>query len=104
MATAIDDPDISREESLTRDSAFHLRLMEIGGNRLMAALLEALLDFMQTSMDSTTATPRDIDTSRQLHAAIMDGLIRRDPDAAESAMELNRQHTVNRLKLLTKTP
>lgn len=104
MATAIDDPDISREESLTRDSAFHLRLMEIGGNRLMAALLESLLDFMQASMDSTTATPRDIDTSRQLHAAIMDGLIRRDPDAAESAMELNRQHTVNRLKLLTKTP
>lgn len=97
MAKAIDDPDITREESLKRDSAFHLRLMEIGGNHLMATILESLLDFMQASMDSTTATPRDIDTSRQLHAAIMDGLIKRDPIAAENAMELNRQHTINSL-------
>ena len=97
MATAIDDPDITREESLKRDSAFHLRLMEIGGNRLMATILESLLDFMQASMDSTTATPRDIDTSRQLHAAIMDGLLKRDPIAAENAMEFNRQHTINSL-------
>jgi GntR family transcriptional repressor for pyruvate dehydrogenase complex len=97
MAKAIDDPDITREESLKRDSAFHLRLMEIGGNRLMSTILESLLDFMQASMDSTTATPRDIDTSRQLHAAIMDGLLKRDPIAAENAMEFNRQHTINSL-------
>ena len=97
MAKAIDDPDVTREESLKRDSAFHLRLMEIGGNRLMATILESLLDFMQASMDSTTATPRDIDTSRQLHAAIMDGLLKRDPIAAENAMEFNRQHTINSL-------
>ena len=97
MAKAIDDPDITREESLKRDSAFHLRLMEIGGNRLMATILESLLDFMQASMDSTTATPRDIDTSRQLHAAIMDGLLKRDPIAAENSMEFNRQHTINSL-------
>jgi len=43
---------------------------------------------MQASMDSTIATPRDM-------------LLRRDPASAESAMELNRQHAVNRLKLLT---
>lgn len=103
MATAIDDPDITREESLKRDSAFHLRLMEIGGNRLMATILESLLDFMQASMDSTTATPRDIDTSRQLHAAIMDGLLKRDPIAAENAMEFNRQHTINSLSLPAKS-
>ena len=82
---------------MKRDSAFHLRLMEIGGNRLMATILESLLDFMHASMDSTTATPRDIDTSRQLHAAIMDGLLKRDPIAAENAMEFNRQHTINSL-------
>lgn len=97
MAKAIDDPDITREESLKRDSAFHLSLMEIGGNRLMVAVLESLLDFMQASMDSTTPTPRDIDISRQLHAAIMDGLLNRDPIAAENAMEWNRQHTINSL-------
>lgn len=39
-------------------------------------------------MDSTIAMPRDM-------------LLRRDPASAESAMELNRQHAVNRLKLLT---
>jgi len=104
MAKAIDDPDITREESLKRDSAFHLRLMEIGGNRLMATILESLLDFMQASMDSTTATPRDIDTSRQLHAAIMDGLLKRDPIAAENAMEFNRQHTINSLNRPTNSP
>lgn len=104
MAKAIDHPDITREESLKRDSAFHLRLMEIGGNRLMAAILESLLDFMQASMDSTTATPRDIDTSRQLHAAIMDGLLNRDPIAAENAMEFNRQHTINSLNRPTDSP
>ena len=101
---AIDEADISREESLQRDSAFHLRLMEIGGNRLMASILESLLDFLQASMHSTTATPRDVETSRQLHAAIMDGLLRRDPAAAESAMELNRQHTIDCLNRLEETP
>jgi GntR family transcriptional repressor for pyruvate dehydrogenase complex len=98
LAQAIDDPTISREESLMRDTKFHLRLMEIGGNRLMAVLLASLLDFLHASMDSTTATPRDIETSRELHAIIMDGLIRRDPDAADQAMEINRQHTISKLK------
>ena len=55
-------------------------------------------------MHSTTATPRDVETSRQLHAAIMDGLLRRDPAAAESAMELNRQHTIDCLNRLEETP
>ncbi len=104
LAMAIDQADISREESLQRDYAFHLRLMEIGGNRLMAAILESLLHFLQASMRSTTATPRDVETSRQLHVAIMDGLLRRDPAAAESAMELNRQHTIDRLNRLEETP
>jgi GntR family transcriptional repressor for pyruvate dehydrogenase complex len=104
LAMAIDEADISREESLQRDSAFHLRLMEIGGNRLMASILESLLDFLQASMHATTATPRDVETSRQLHAAIMDGLLRRDPAAAESAMELNRQHTIDCLNRLEETP
>ena len=104
LAMAIDEADISREESLQRDSAFHLRLMEIGGNRLMASILESLLDFLQASMHSTTATPRDVETSRQLHAAIMDGLLRRDPAAAETAMELNRQHTIDCLNRLEETP
>ena len=104
MAMAIDQPGISREESLRRDSAFHLRLMEIGGNRFIAAMLASLLDFLQASMDSTTATPRDSDTSRQLHAAIMKGLLLRDPDAAEIAIELNREYTMNRLCRLTDTP
>jgi DNA-binding FadR family transcriptional regulator len=67
----------------------------------MAGLLQSLLDFMQASMESTTATPRDTATSRQLHAAIVDALCRRDPDAAERAMEINRQHTLDRLKRLT---
>jgi DNA-binding FadR family transcriptional regulator len=75
--------------------------MQIGGNRLMAGLLESLLHFMQASMEFTTATPRDTDTSRQLHTAIIDALHRRDPDAAELAMELNRQHTLDRLNRLT---
>jgi len=90
-------PEIAREESLKRLFAFHLRMMQIGGNRLMAGLLESLLDFMQASMESTTATPRDTATSRRLHAAIMKALYRRDPEAAERAMELNRQHTLDRL-------
>lgn len=56
---------------------------------------------MRASMESTTATPRDTATSRRLHAAIMDALYRRDPDAAENAMEINRQQTLDRLKYLS---
>ncbi|MFN5976429.1 MAG: FCD domain-containing protein, partial [Planctomyces sp.] len=77
---------------------------DIGGTRLRASILEPLLDFLQASMHATTATPRDVETSRQLHAAIMDGLLRRDPAAAESAMELNRQHTIDCLNRLEETP
>jgi len=97
LASSIDEPGISREESFRRDQAFHLRLVEVGGNPLMRSLLESLLDFLEASMDSTTETPRDTEASRALHEAITDALCRRDPDAAEEAMELNRQHTINRL-------
>lgn len=97
LASSIDEPGIPREESFRRDQAFHLRLVEIGGNPLMRSLLESLLDFLEASMDSTTATPRDNAASRALHEAITNALCRRDPDAAEEAMELNRLHTINRL-------
>jgi DNA-binding FadR family transcriptional regulator len=97
LAEEIDEPSLSREESLERDTRFHLRLMEIGGNRLMTMLLESLLDLYLASMDSTTAKPRDFETSRGLHQLIMDGLMQRDPDAADRAMEINRQHTVSKL-------
>lgn len=99
MAARIDDPEVSREESLRRDQAFHLRLMEIGGNRLMVTVLESLLEFLQASMDTTTVIPRDITVSRKLHMAITEALCRRDPDAAEEAVELNRQHTLSRLSV-----
>lgn len=97
LALAIDKPGIPREESLLRDEAFHLRLMAVGGNRLMTALLESLLEFLRASMDSTAASPRDSTTSQRLHAAIVDALCRRDSNAAEQAMELNQQHTLQRL-------
>ena len=97
LAEAIDDAGIPREESLRRDQAFHLRLMEIGGNRLMAAVLRLLIDYLHVSMDITTSTPRDTETSFRLHAAIVDALERRDGDAAEHAMEINRRHTMTRL-------
>jgi DNA-binding FadR family transcriptional regulator len=97
LAEAIDEAGIPREESLRRDQAFHLRLMEIGGNRLMAAVLGSLIDYLHASMDITTSTPRDTETSCRLHAAIVDALKRRDGDAAEHAMELNRRHTIARL-------
>lgn len=97
LALAIDQPDISREESLRRDQLFHLRLMQIGGNSLMAGLLEALLEFLHASMDTTTAVPRDTANSAKLHALIIDALLKRDPDAAEQAIEVNRQFTVSRL-------
>jgi DNA-binding FadR family transcriptional regulator len=71
--------------------------MAVGGNRLMTALLESLLEFLRASMDSTAASPRDSTTSQRLHAAIVDALCRRDPNAAEQAMELNQQHTLQRL-------
>ncbi|XZE21726.1 FadR/GntR family transcriptional regulator [Pirellulaceae bacterium SH449] len=103
LAEEIDDPKISREESLYRDTKFHLRLMEIGGNRLMTVLLESLLEFLHASMDSTTAKPRDTETSRRLHAIIIDGLMRRDPEAADQAMETNRQFTASKLKSLSDT-
>jgi GntR family transcriptional repressor for pyruvate dehydrogenase complex len=100
LATSIDETGISREESLRRDQAFHLRLMAIGGNRMMAALMESLLEFLHASMDTTTATPRDTSESLRLHAAITDALSRRDPAAADEAMELNLQHTMRRLSAI----
>ena len=65
----------------------------------MVTVLESSLEFLQASMDTTTAIPRDITVSRKLHMAITEALCRRDPDAAEEAVELNRQHTLSRLSV-----
>lgn len=97
MAQAIDQAGISRQESIRRDQKFHIRLIEIGGNPLMAGLMRALMEFMYASMDTTTAIPRDTSVSADLHSQIIEALLQRDADKAEQAMEANRQFTLSRL-------
>lgn len=101
LCDRIDAPGLDDLEAMRRDFRFHLRLVEISGNELMASVLQVLQEFVLVGMMQTTPSPRDREESRQRHAAIVRAIRERDPAAAEDAMRDHMQTTLGLLEKLS---
>jgi GntR family transcriptional repressor for pyruvate dehydrogenase complex len=72
-------------ESVRLDFQFHLKIVEISGNKLMQGALGVIQEFIMTAMVKTTPNPRDYDQSRKFHMQVIDAIRTGDPDVAEKA-------------------
>ena len=112
-STAGDESDLAALESLAReaeeegkseeamrecDLQFHLKLVELAGNRVMHDVVSVLQDLMLEGMIRTTPKPRDRKVSLKIHLDIVDALRRRDPDAAQAAVMAHMNLLIDRLK------
>jgi DNA-binding GntR family transcriptional regulator len=76
------------------DRHFHWRLMELTGNRHLAAAMESV-NMMISAYQ--IGIPRILADTLPEHRAILEALRRRDPDASEAAMRVHIRRSVERL-------
>ncbi len=94
----MEDENQDYEKAMQLDLRFHLRLIEITGNKLMVNVLEILQEFIYEGMLRTTPKPRQRVVSRQGHMAIVDAIQNHNSDAAEAAIHYHMNLLVRRLQ------
>ncbi len=75
--------DLEYAESVRIDFQFHLKIVELGGNALMRAVMEVISEFIMAAMVKTTPNPRDYDFSRSFHLKLVEAIRSGNPDLAE---------------------
>jgi DNA-binding FadR family transcriptional regulator len=71
------------------DIAFHFELARMAKNPVFDALHDQMSDWLKDQRTVTLAEPGQEAIACQAHAAICDGIIAHDPDAAEAAMRMH---------------
>jgi GntR family transcriptional regulator, transcriptional repressor for pyruvate dehydrogenase complex len=97
LCREIDAEGLDYEEALSRDLKFHLRIVELGGNRLMLDVMRVIQELIVEAMARTSPRPRARRYSQQLHMAIVRGIRSGDPDAAEAAVRRHMEAQCQRL-------
>jgi GntR family transcriptional repressor for pyruvate dehydrogenase complex len=97
MCREIDFQGLPYNEALNRDLKFHLKIVELGGNRLMLDVMKVIQELIVEAMARTSPKPRERRYSRDLHRAIVDGIRARDPNAAEAALRRHMEQQCERL-------
>jgi DNA-binding GntR family transcriptional regulator len=82
---------------MRHDMRYHEILLEVAGNRRLAAAVDALRDFVRLRGTSTVGRGRDLPAIHAEHDAVHAALRRRDPVAAAISM---RAHLLNTAWLL----
>lgn len=85
LCDRMNDRELDFIESVKLDFQFHLKIVELGGNRLMASAMEVIAEFIMASMAKTTPNPRDYDFSRAFHLELVQAIRSGDPEKAERA-------------------
>lgn len=88
---------IDREEAIRRDLAFHLRMVEVGGHRLMVDVMRVIQELMLEAMARTFATPQERHWAVNLHMAIVQAIRAHDPAEAEAAVRRHMDQLCERL-------
>jgi GntR family transcriptional regulator, transcriptional repressor for pyruvate dehydrogenase complex len=94
----MDSSGLDYLEAIRIDFQFHRKLVDLGGNELMRNIIGVVHEFVMAGMVHTTPNPRDRSWSRPLHAAILEAVRARDPDAAEAAMRTHMKAVFDRLQ------
>ena len=90
------DPSPARiRQYVQRDRAFHSRLVELAGNEQLTAAMSSVHMMFFAYQDGLVRPPEETIPE---HQAILEGLRRRDPDAAEAAMRLHLRRSMERLE------
>jgi GntR family transcriptional repressor for pyruvate dehydrogenase complex len=76
---------------------FHLKIVELGGNRLMLDVMKVIQELIVEAMARTSPKPRQRRYSQELHRAIVDGVRACDPNAAEAAVRRHMEAQCQRL-------
>lgn len=102
-ALAEEPRDFDRLQEL--DAAFHLRIVQAAGNRLLEQTQGVLNDLMRTGMQTTLAIEGRAEQSRREHQLILDALAKGDPTAAARAARTHvksaRRAANRRIQLVT---
>lgn len=96
------------KDGVDADIAFHRSIAEATGNPQFLAIIEFLFNFLE----SATATMRNYEATKEElsrevkdeHAAIVDAISRRDPEAARTAARKHMEGAARRLKPLVTKP
>ena len=97
LCREMDFQGLPYDEALGRDLKFHLKIVELGGNRLMLDVMKVIQELIVEAMARTSPKPRPRRYSQELHRAIVDGIRARDPNAAEAAVRRHMEAQCQRL-------
>jgi DNA-binding FadR family transcriptional regulator len=93
MAQAGLDAEKFRESDL----AFHMACLQASHNEFLLPVAHAIRSVMMTSLRTTNPDPRENqEVSLPLHKVVLDAVLARDPDAAETAMQQHLDDTERR--------
>lgn len=98
LCRSIDVVGLDNAEAMRRDLAFHLRIVELGGNRPMLEVMRVVQELIFEGMVRTTASPRLCQYSLNLHLAVTRAIRARDPEAAEAAIRKHMDELTERLR------
>ncbi|SCF61153.1 FCD domain-containing protein [Streptomyces sp. Cmuel-A718b] len=89
-AGALDATQGARLEDYRRqDTLLHLTLAELSGSRTLAAQYAGVRATLNELLDCIPLLVRNLEHSQQQHAAVVEAVLDRDPDAAR---EMMREH------------
>ncbi|MDR7468385.1 MAG: FadR/GntR family transcriptional regulator [Armatimonadota bacterium] len=75
------------EVAIAEDSEFHYAIATMARNRVALKVVDVLMDLLQESRQRSLQVPGRIQRSLAGHRRILDAIARRDPRAAERAMQ-----------------
>ncbi len=98
LCSELEDSRDDADRAMHIDLRFHLRLVELSGNRLMRDVLEILREFICEGMYRSTPVPWRRMLSRECHMPVVEALRNRDADAAEAAIHDHMHLLIRRLQ------
>jgi len=77
----------NREKFFALNERFHMRLLELAGNRWRNQMVADLRKVMKLNRHNSLLKSGRLEESLQEHAAVMEALLRRDPEATMQRMQ-----------------
>jgi GntR family transcriptional repressor for pyruvate dehydrogenase complex len=88
-----DGPEFTRQ-----DTAFHLKLAEMSGNRVLQKFLETIHDMLQRFISEVSQLPGAVEDALGFHGRVTEAIAERDADRAEREMILHLFDVVRRIE------
>jgi len=97
LAREAETDDKSGTAAMLADGQFHLKLVELADNSVLSQVMDVLQGLMVEAMVRTTPQPRPRAFSLKVHLDIIKAIRRRDPDAAQKAVQAHMGLLLERL-------